>query len=86
MKKPQCSRCGRALKDPFSIAVGMGPECRGRLSKRGWKFPKPRYQVRHGHVEFLGMTGKVEQPAVNTEGRRRSHKGSIKAAENEEEA
>lgn len=23
MKKPHCSKCGRALTDPFSIAVGM---------------------------------------------------------------
>lgn len=65
MKQPQCSRCHRPLKDPFSIAIGMGPECRGKLSKAGWKFPKPRYQVRHGRVEFMGMTGKIQPPVVN---------------------
>jgi hypothetical protein len=68
MNKPQCSKCGRALKDPFSIAIGMGPECRGSLSKKGWKFPKPKWRVRAGHVELIGMTGKiVEPPTVNTE-------------------
>ena len=64
MKKPQCSRCHRPLSDPFSIAVGMGPECRGKLSKRGWKFPKPRYRIRSGRVELVGMTGKIEPPAM----------------------
>lgn len=62
MKKPQCSRCHRPLTDPFSIAVGMGPECRGGMTKKGWKFPKPRYRVSHGRVELIGMVGKVEAP------------------------
>lgn len=66
MKKPQCSKCGRALSDPFSIAVGMGPECRGGLSKKGWKFPKPQYRVRKGRVELVGMVGKLEPPAGDT--------------------
>lgn len=25
----RCVRCGRTLKDPVSLAIGMGPECRG---------------------------------------------------------
>lgn len=70
MQKPRCSKCHRVLTDPFSIAVGMGPECRGGLSKKGWKFPKPRYQVRNGHVELVGMVGKVEPPAVNVDAQR----------------
>lgn len=63
-KKPQCSRCHRALTDPFSIAIGMGPECRGGMSRKGWKFPKPKYRVSHGRVIFIGMDGKVEPPPV----------------------
>ena len=62
MSTPHCSHCGRRLTDPFSIAIGMGPECRGKLSKKGWSFPKPRYQVRGGRVELVGMTGKLERP------------------------
>jgi len=32
----RCARCGRPLRDPQSIALGMGPVCRGaRLPKRG---------------------------------------------------
>lgn len=61
-KKPHCSRCHRALTDPFSIAVGMGPECRGGLQKKGWKFPKPKYKVKNGRVTMIGMSGKVEAP------------------------
>jgi hypothetical protein len=44
----------------------MGPECRGGLSRKGWKFPKPVYKIVHGSVIFLGMAGKIEPPSVNT--------------------
>ena len=70
MKKPHCTRCGRALTDPYSVAVGMGPECRGGLARKGWKFPKPKYRVRDGHVVLVGVIGKVERPAVNEEAMR----------------
>ncbi|RPI95396.1 MAG: hypothetical protein EHM40_03340 [Chloroflexi bacterium] len=62
MAQARCCRCNRPLTDPFSIAIGMGPECRGRLSKHGWRFPKPRYRIRHGHVELVGMVGKIVEP------------------------
>jgi hypothetical protein len=65
--KPVCSKCGRALTDPFSIAVGMGPECRGALSRKGWKFPKPKFKVSGGRVVLVEMVGKIEPPAVNVE-------------------
>jgi hypothetical protein len=29
----RCMRCHRQLKDPLSIAMGMGPECRQRTRK-----------------------------------------------------
>ncbi len=62
MSRAKCCKCGRPLTDPFSIAIGMGPECRGRLSKRGWRFPKPQYQIRHGRVELVRMIGKIVEP------------------------
>lgn len=74
MKKPQCVRCGRALSDPFSIAVGMGPDCRGDLAKKGWKFPKPKWNVIRGHVVLVGMDGKVEPPPVNISDRKKKAK------------
>lgn len=53
---PRCSKCGRKLTDPYSIAVGMGPECRGGAVKKGAKLPKPKYRIRSGRVEYLGLT------------------------------
>lgn len=65
MKQPVCSKCKRPLSDPYSIAVGMGPECRGAAKKKGMKFPKARYRVSHGMVIFDGLE-KAEPPTVNT--------------------
>ena len=28
-KQPRCKKCGRWLKSPLSIAIGMGPKCAG---------------------------------------------------------
>ena len=28
-KQPRCKKCGRRLKSPLSIAIGMGPKCAG---------------------------------------------------------
>jgi hypothetical protein len=33
----------------------MGPECRGGAAKKGIRFPKAKYKVHHGHVEFVGV-------------------------------
>jgi hypothetical protein len=66
MKMPICSRCHRPLKDPYSIAVGMGPECRGGARRQGVKFPKPKFTVRGGKVVFDGVVGKVEYPPTAT--------------------
>jgi hypothetical protein len=29
MSKPRCKKCNRPLRDPVSVAIGVGPECRG---------------------------------------------------------
>lgn len=62
MKIPRCVKCGKPLKDPFSIAVGMGPDCRGDLSRRGWKMPKSKWRPHKGRVVFVGVQGKIEPP------------------------
>ena len=62
MAANRCERCHRLLKDPLSIAIGMGPECRGVLSKKGWKFPKPQWKVEGGTTVLVGVTGKIEPP------------------------
>ncbi len=64
MPSNRCTRCHRILKDPFSVAIGMGPECRGGLSKKGWKFPKARWKVEGGRMVFVGVIGKVEPPPL----------------------
>lgn len=28
-KQPRCKKCGRRLKSPLSVAIGMGPKCAG---------------------------------------------------------
>jgi hypothetical protein len=77
--KPHCGKCGRALSDPFSIAVGMGPECRGGMKKKGWKFPKPTYRVHAGRVELVGMVGEVTPPAPTGDlTDRKKKKGKVK--------
>lgn len=32
-KKSVCARCGRALKNPRSIKIGMGPSCAKKMAK-----------------------------------------------------
>lgn len=58
----KCGRCGKPLKDPFSIAIGMGPECRRALKKKKWKFPTPRYQVIGEKVVLVEIKGKIVPP------------------------
>lgn len=46
--KPRCKKCGRVLKDPVSIAAGMGPVCRGG-SGGGRASQAVRSRRSHGH-------------------------------------
>jgi hypothetical protein len=62
MPVTHCAICHRLLTDAASVRIGIGPECRSKLVKRGWKFPKPQWRVRNGHVELVGMVGKLERP------------------------
>lgn len=49
-KKPRCTRCKRELKNPASIAAGIGPVCSGRGGGGGRSFiPGPRtFSAGHG--------------------------------------
>lgn len=42
--QPRCKKCGRSLRDPGSIARGMGPECAGISGNRG-KSVRVRKQI-----------------------------------------
>jgi hypothetical protein len=62
MAANRCGVCHRRLTDPASIAMGYGPECRGKMAKHGWKFPKPIYRVRRGRVELVRLEGDLTPP------------------------
>jgi len=34
MKPGHCQKCGKKLTDPLSLAIGLGPECRGDSGAR----------------------------------------------------
>ena len=56
MKKPRCSKCGRPLSDPKSIARGMGPVCAGLTGRRGKGLPhiKSGRSSRHYTAKGVG--------------------------------
>lgn len=58
----RCSECHRRLIDPLSVAIGIGPECRGRMIKSGWRMPKGKWKVDNGRTVLVGVIGKVEPP------------------------
>lgn len=39
MESTHCLRCNRPLKDPHSIALGIGPECRMKQKQEGSRGP-----------------------------------------------
>lgn len=58
----RCSECHRRLIDPLSVAIGIGPECRGRMIKSGWRMPKGKWKVEGGRTVFVGVIGAVQPP------------------------
>lgn len=55
MPVTRCAICKRLLTDPYSVAVGIGPECRGKVKKSGQALPKPRWKVVRGRIVFDGL-------------------------------
>ena len=58
----RCMICHRPLTDETSVRMGVGSDCRAKMVRRGWSFPKPRFKVQDGHSVLIGFTGKVEVP------------------------
>ena len=50
MKPPRCSKCGRLLTNPESIARGMGPECAGVSGNGRRKSVRVRSTRTYGHT------------------------------------
>ncbi len=60
MEIPRCSKCGRRLKSPESIARGIGPKCAGVSAKS--RSVRIRLSGRNGSAYSLGVTGNYQQP------------------------
>ncbi len=68
MKAPKCKKCGKPLRDPRSIAAGMGPVCRGERGGGGMKSSRraSKKRIRRGHLPQpkggrLWSTGEEEE-------------------------
>ena len=57
----QCQKCGKPLRDPDSIARGMGPECAGISGGRG-KSPRVRRQNGSGSTYNAPDTNRTAMP------------------------
>ena len=54
-----CRVCGRKLKNPLSIRLGIGPVCRGRHSKQGeLDFMKDEVKDSQGEVDEIIHSGR----------------------------
>lgn len=64
-KTARCGRCGRVLRDPLSIAIGLGPVCRGGSSGKS-KSPRPRVKIGKGVGSYTvsATNGDGPLPAV----------------------
>jgi hypothetical protein len=59
MEIPRCIKCGRRLKSPESIALGIGPKCAGASGSS--RSMKVRLPGRNGFAYSLRMTGNLQQ-------------------------
>lgn len=62
MEVTQCRKCGRLLRDPESIARGMGPECAGITGDRRKRFSFRRH-IQRGSV-YLQRTEGTTSPTL----------------------
>lgn len=54
MEQARCIKCGRPLRDPASIARGMGPECAGLHSTRRMKYHSGIHSQRSSSYAAVG--------------------------------
>lgn len=59
--QPRCKKCGRPLRDPSSVARGMGPECAGLSVKRS-RFFRVRRLNGSGITYSATDTNKKNEP------------------------
>lgn len=58
MIKPRCKKCGKVLRDPESIALGMTPKCAGLSSGR--RTVNVKVDRRGGSPYSLGILGGMQ--------------------------
>jgi hypothetical protein len=82
----RCAVCHRRLTDPYSVAIGVGPECRGKFPKH--HFPRPKWKVRRGRVELVGLipqgNAPLRPPCAPTERVPPSVKGADRGTDDED--
>ena len=64
-KAPHCKKCGKVLRDPVSIACGMGPCCRGET--RSTRRPATR-QGKHAGTAYDSQARAVARGHAITSG------------------
>ena len=60
-QKPRCKKCGRVLRDPVSIARGMGPVCAEDTGRSGRR-PRVRSRRSSGRVYDAIGSGTFQPP------------------------
>ena len=55
-QKPRCKKCGRVLRNPISIARGMGPVCAGEMGKGRWLYKSRSHQSHSQSYDAVGSS------------------------------
>lgn len=63
----KCKKCGRVLKNPVSVVMGMGPKCAGVSPSRGERFRLGIRQSSGKAYAVAGMTGATQMPMMPAE-------------------
>lgn len=63
----KCKKCGRVLKNPVSVVMGMGPKCAGVSPSRGGRFRLGIRQSSGKAYGAVGMTSATQMPMMPAE-------------------
>lgn len=63
----KCKKCGRVLKNPASVVMGMGPKCAGVSPSRGGRFRLGIRQSSSKAYSVAGMSSAMQMPMMSAE-------------------
>lgn len=63
----KCKKCGRVLKNPASVVMGMGPKCAGVSPSRGGRFRLGIRQSSGKVYSAVGMASATQMPMMPVE-------------------